>query len=231
MSGRMVLSEKEETAAAEFMAKAELLARELLTSSKLFIWRGKHAYRDTNIMFDTLIVSQTKHEEGKKRTKTKHLLLVQRDAMGADIECIIGSEHCGSSVPFGSGHSPIKQVDNWLKKLAQLDLSMLGNSFVWELERKLSGLNIFLSVQTYIWGTNTNPLYRCDVVKGLNPEDDLCVAFVINQSGNVVVLTPAHLKGVGKLNEVSRHQFDEKGGNPWIDDALLTDAVLDELTS
>ena len=231
MSGRMVLSDKDEATAAEFVDSAEQLAKELLDNTKLFIWRGKQKTRYTGSLTDTLIVSKTKPDWGKEYREDSYLLLAQRDGMGATIECNIGTEHCSSSVPFGGGHSPIKTVEVWLEKLAYLDLTILGNTLVQKLGRKLDGLSIFYSIQSYIWGTKTAPLYRLDVVKGLNPQDELYVTFVLHPTGNVIVLTPARAKGTGKLHEVARHQYDQSGENHWLDAVLLCDAVLEELTS
>lgn len=231
MTGSHTWTEQDEVTSAEFMSKAEQLAKDTLAKTTLHIWRGKQPYQDTTIMLDTLIVSEHTVTGGNNLPPSDYLLRVQYSGMGTEIEAAIGKDECSTSTPFGGGHNPIRNVENWLSKLAHLDLSLLGNEFVWQLEAKIHALEVFATVQTFIWELHGETVYRADVVRGLNPGDPLCVTFVINHTGNVAVLTSASLASSNNLNEIARHQFDQTTWNTWMDDVLLLERVLDELTN
>lgn len=224
-------SEEEHAAADSFMEDAAKLLHEYLGSSDLQVWCGKQKYFPELRAADTIIVSQSATDWGENRPSEGFLLWIRQSVMIVNFDVKIGQEIFSSMTPFGGGHSPIKIVENLANKLAHLDLSIHGSQLMELLDKQLLNLCNGTSVHSEVCESGGQTLYRCDVHNCLADENWFCVAFLLNEAGQVGIWTRDDFDRVAKFHEVDfKHDFADGEQTRWIDDVLLSETVLDELT-
>lgn len=224
------LSEEECASADSFMGDAADILEEDLESSDFQIWRGKQKSLSSTTLESTIIVSQSPTDWGENCPRDGFLLRIQQRGMRAYFDVEIGKEVYGSSMPFGGGWSPIERVRNLAKKIAHLNLSIAGSQLSALLSERIMNLCNCVSVHSAVCESGGQTLYRCDVHRGLTDEDWFCVAFLLNEKGQVGIWTRDDFQRLVEFHEVDfEHDFTKSAEVGWVDDVLLSDSVLDEL--
>lgn len=232
------LSAQEAAASKSYMDDAERLLRDIVANCPgLELWRGnmpeKYArhHDDKPHLFDTLIVHQT----GKTPTAGvwgEYVLYTQRTRpQGVDIDLTNGVTATGANTPFGGGHSPIANLEEIAKNLLYHGRRHQVWAFMQILEEKLRKLIDDASVEPVALGLGTSQLIRFDIIRGRFEWRRFCVAFVIDQENKAGVLLRKDTDKPISFLEFSRpYVFDPNGPNIWLEEELLEDEILDELT-